>query len=390
MKVLHVITGLGLGGAEAMLAKLISSSKRYRHVVVSLTDRGAMAQSIEASGGTVHALHVNRASGLLGAPMRLALLVRQERPDVIQGWLNHGNLAAVGAKILARVPTPVAYNIRQSLLGLRFEKWETRQVIRLNARLSRRTAAIVYNSLTGADDHEAIGYDPTKRRFVPNGFDPGEFFPSDERRRRIRQELGIADDEVVVGLIARFHPWKNHRAFFDAASRIVSACPKARFLLAGKDMVPGNEELESIIPDSVLARCLLLGPRLDMSDLNRALDVACNVSHGEGFPNTIGEAMASAVPCVVTDVSDMREIVGDTGRVCRPDDPQMIAEAILELVNMEPAKRLELGQSARARISAKFSLQEIVSQYESIYDELVAGNRIPRQANTHGRIHESD
>lgn len=371
MKILHVITGLGLGGAEAMLAKLVGASNDARHVVVSLSGHGAIALEIEHAGGLVYHLRVDNFSRAPAGLRRLCAIVRHERPDIIQGWLNHGNLFAALAKLTAGSEAPLTYNVRQSLLGMRFEKWHTRQVIRIAGRLSPLTSAIIYNSNTGATDHESIGYDSTKRRYVPNGFDTNRFYPDATRRSATRADLGIGEDDIVVGLIARFDPWKNHESFFSAASEILKVEPAVRFLLAGEGMIAENEALAALIKDpQVRERTLLIGPRYDMPDIHRVLDIACNVSHGEGFPNAIGEAMATAVPCVVTDVGDMREILGDAGIVCEKS-PAAMVKGILELIQVDGQRRLFLGSRARQRIEANYSLPAIVSRYEAIYQQLI-------------------
>ena len=316
-KILHVITGLGRGGAEAMLAKLIGASAGYRHEVLSLTGKGEIGAAARGDGGEGRYAR-SRSRRAAGSP----------RCRGCARWCAaRARISSRAGSIMAISPrwredcwrgrdAPAVWNVRQSLLGMRFEKWQTRRVIRLNARLSRRTAAILYNSATGARDHEAIGYASDKTMLVPNGFDLDRFQPLPDRRAEIRRSLGVGEDEFLIGLIARFDPWKNHAAFFAAASDILARAPDSRFLLAGEGMAADNPALRALIRDPrVLERSLLLGRRTDMPALNAALDIACNVSHGEGFPNAIGEAMASAVPCVVAAAGDMPAIVGEAGVV---------------------------------------------------------------------------
>jgi glycosyltransferase involved in cell wall biosynthesis len=369
--VLHVITGLGAGGAEAMLAKLVTASTRYRHVVVSLRDRGVVGARIESGGVRVEALGMFGAAGAVTGLPALALLIRRTRPDIVQGWMNHGNLAATLGVLLARSRAPLLWNVRQSLGGMVHEKFLTRRIIGLNARLSALPRMILYNSLAGAAGHEAAGFARGKRRIVPNGFDLESFHPSPEARRLTRGELGVGEGEILVGLIARLHPMKNHAAFFAAAREVSRTEPNLRLLLAGDGMTADNPELLRLIPDpDLLERSLLLGPRGDIADLTRALDIACNVSiASEGFANAIGEAMASAVPCIVTDVGDSAEIVGEGGLVCRGTDPAAIASEMSTLVRGGPKLRVRMGRQARLRVEAEFSLPAVVERYERLYDE---------------------
>lgn len=384
--VLHVITGLNAGGAEAMLAKLVTAPGRYDHKVVSLRGRGAVAAEIERAGVPVEVLRFFGPAGAIAGLPALATFIRRTRPQIVQGWLNHGILAATLGVLLARSPAPLLWNVRQSLGDVSYEKFLTRRVIALNARLSGRPRMILYNSLAGARGHEAAGFARGKRRIVPNGFDLDRFHPSAEDRRRTRAALGIGDDEVAIGLIARFHKMKNHAAFFAAAREVLRTEPRLRLVLAGDGVTADNPDVVRLIPDpEMLERCLLLGLRDDVASLTRALDIACNISvASEGFSNAIGEAMASAVPCIVTDVGDSAEIVGKGGLVCAGTDSGAIASEMLRLVRGGPALRSRMGRQARLRVEAEFSLPAVVERYERLYDEALGSRGLDREKDQMG------
>ncbi len=189
----------------------------------------------------------------------------------------------------------------------------------------------------------------------------------------MRQELGIAKDALIIGLVGRFHPLKDHGNFIDAAARLQSEYPEIHFLLCGDDVTPENTALgQWIAARGIGARCHLLGPRDDIPRINAALDIACSSSYTEGFSNVIGEAMSCGVPCAVTDVGDSALIVGDTGRVVPPKNPRALADAWGELIKMCPEKRSQLGAAARRRIGEKFSLQAIAQRYEELYEAIAA------------------
>jgi len=383
MRVLHIISGLGTGGAETMLMKLVGGGGRHDHSVASLSGMGDLGPALQGAGVEVSATNMRSLSGLALLPW-LRGLVGQVRPDLIQGWMPHGNLAAVLASTVTRRKIPMAWNIRQSLTDLTYERPLTRRLIRFNARLSRRPRSIIYNSVVGAMEHEALGYAPERRHLIPNGFDLARFSPSPVAREQMRQELGIAQDEVAIGLVARFHSMKNHAGFFEAASLVLKQAPFVRFVLAGSGMEASNSELMAMIGDSgVRSRSLFLGNRPDVDRVNLALDLACNVSlHGEGFPNAIGEAMACAVPCVVTGSGDSAAIVADGGLICGDTSSATIAAGMLRLVEAGGDERARLGQIARKRMEDHFSLPAIVARYDDLYDDIAAdavGSEGPRE-----------
>jgi glycosyltransferase involved in cell wall biosynthesis len=264
---------------------------------------------------------------------------------------------------------PVLWNIRQTIYDLRRERWLTAKFIRLGARFSARPAAIIYNSQTSAGQHEELGYRAEKRVIIPNGFDCQVLSPDDAARKGVRAELGITDDMVLIGLIARYHPMKDHVGFLQAAAMIVQSHPQTRFVLAGTGVSFKQPELAEAVRQNELQDCvILLGERSDIPRLNNAFDIACSASAwGEGFSNSIGEAMACGVPCAVTDVGDSAYIVADSGFTAPPHDPEALANAIAHLIEMGKSERRQLGTKARQRIETEFSLPAIVQRYENLY-----------------------
>jgi glycosyltransferase involved in cell wall biosynthesis len=366
---MHVITGLDIGGAEMMLLKLLSAADSgWDSVVVSLTDEGTIGPRIVKLGVPVYSLGLRPR---LPNPLRVLTLRRianRLRPHLIQGWMYHGNLLSSLAGAFSRDRVPVLWNIRQSLYDLAAERKMTAAVIRKCASLSSRAAAIVYVSRVSAEQHEELGYQPSKRVLIPNGTDCDVFRPDGLVRREVRAELGISEDTILVGLVARYHPLKDHAGFLQAAFLVSMAHPEVRFLLIGKGLTPNQPEFATLISELNLnGRVLFLGERSDIPRLTATLDIACSSSWGEGFSNAIGEAMACGVPCVVTDVGDSAYLVGDTGVIVPSRNPKALAHAMGQLIDAGSAKRKELGMAARRRIESEFSLPTIVRRYADLY-----------------------
>lgn len=374
IKVLHVITGLLTGGAEMMLYKLSQFADRERlaPAVVSLSDKGEMGSSIEALDVPVTALNTPRRGLSVTAYFRLRGLIKEIDPHVIQGWMYHGNLAAT----LAGRGRAVVWNIRHSLDDISKDSSWTRAAIRIGAMLSKTPEYIIYNSHNNADRHEAYGYCQDKRRVIANGFDTDLFAPSEQARQKIRQELHLPPDSLIIGLIARYHPIKDHANFLQAAALLHKRRPEARFVMAGAKVEPSNMELMQIIAQSSLQGAVfLLGNRKDMATLVPALDIVSSSSRGEAFPNVLGEAMSCGVPCVATDVGDSRYIIGSTGKVVPPGNPEALAAGWQEMVEMGHEGRRRLGGLAREHIIKNYSITGVASQYERIYQSLVGQNR---------------
>jgi glycosyltransferase involved in cell wall biosynthesis len=282
-------------------------------------------------------------------------------------------LGGVAAKLL-RLPT--IWCVRQADLDDRIPR-STRAIARLAGVMSARLPdRIVYNSALGRETHRAAGHDDSRALVIPNGFDVDMFRPDADARRTVRRELGLSTDTLLVGLIARFDPQKDHVTFVAAARRIHAAHPGARFILAGRGVDVRNKELGAMLDVagvSAVTHCL--GHTDAVPRLTAALDVACLSSRGEGFPSTVGEAMACAVPVVATAVGDVPSLVGATGYVVPPRDPPALAAAVIGLLDAPPEERTVLGAAGRARVAEKFSLAAMVGAYEDLWREVATARR---------------
>lgn len=372
-RVLHIITGLRTGGAEMMLFKLLRSKRNsIESCVICLMERGPIAGRIESLGVPVHCLDLAQgALPGLGTVVRLLRLSREFRPSTIQGWMYHGNLAAwLAAKALS-VKARLYWNIRQTLYDRRLEGRLTRWMIGLGARLSSSPDKIIYNSRLSAEQHEAAGFFASNRMLIPNGFDLAVFRPDLEARRSVRHEFGLPDSTILIGHLARFHPMKGHGHLLAAARSVVSRFPNTRFLLAGHRITGENAELVSQIEmNGLRGKIILAGERRDMPRLTAALDLLVSSSvWGEGFPNVVGEAMASGVPCVVTDIGDSAWIVGECGRIAPPGDASRLAAEMCAILTLEPVSRQQLGLAARERISELFAIDRVGQMYADLYGE---------------------
>jgi glycosyltransferase involved in cell wall biosynthesis len=372
LRVTHVITGLGMAGAELMLYRLLSGIDRARFApeVISLTDTQPLGAKIAALGIPVRGLNLRRGPGDALRLGKLCAWLRAARPDVVQTWLYHADLFGSLAARFAGGP-PVIWNIRCSSAGEGFKRstvWTGRLLAWLSRRLPER---IVCGSEAARDTHKAMGYHAERMVVIPNGYDTALYRPDSQARHELRRELGISPEALVIGLVARFDPLKDHETFVRSAAALESIRPGVRFLLCGSGMDWQNETLAGWIRQLGLqASFQLIGPREDVRRIYPVLDVHATSSMSEGFPNVVAEAMACGVPCAVTDVGDSARIVADTGQVAPPKDPVRIAESWLYLLSLTADERDVLGKRARRRIVDHYSLAAVVRRYEQLYEEV--------------------
>lgn len=375
IRVVHIITSLQTGGAEMMLYKLLASMNRdeFESSVICLSEEGPVGEQIQALGISVQALGMKPS---LPNPIlfwRLVRWLRQTKPDVVQTWMYHADLLGSLAARLAD-GLPVAWNVQSGGLNPASDKRRTIWIQKLLAHFSRSlTGQIVFCSEASKAEHVKIGYSADHMPFIPNGTDIERFKPDPAVRQEVRAELGITGPDLLVGNVARFHPVKDHQNFIRAAGHIHRQMPNTRFLLCGDGIAWDNAELVEWVEQAGIREAVcLLGRREDVPRLVTAFDLFMLSSQSEGFPNVIGEAMASGVPCVVTDVGDAAIIVGDTGRVAPAGDSTRLAQAALDLLQKPADEFDELRQAARERIVQEFSLAQSVAQYGALYRAMVS------------------
>jgi glycosyltransferase involved in cell wall biosynthesis len=371
MRILHVITGLSQGGAERQLANLVSVFPK-ESAVFSLMAPGVMAEEIRKAGVPVYTGGVRRRTSAVWIP-RLCSAFKEVQPDAIMGWMYHGNLAASLSRWFGHRGA-LLWNVRHSLHDLQMEKLSTRWVIRAGALLGGCPNRVVFNSVTAAEQHELLGYPSHKRVILPNGFDLSRFKPDPDARRAWRDQLKVPEGRFLLGLVGRSHPMKNHLGWLAAYRILVDDGFPVHCVMVGN----GIAEPEGPVASSVRRLCLesavtLLPPTDSPESLYPALDLLVLPSRGEGFPNVVGEAMASGVPALVTDVGDAATVVGDTGFVASDTTAKGLSRAVLEALQQGSAKLIELGQLAQERMNENYSLESVAHRYRVVFENALGG-----------------
>ncbi len=385
-RVLHVITGLNVGGAETWLCRLLTGmaggcwGKRLEHRVVTLLPCGPLAEPIRALGVEVESLGMARGIPSPGAVLRLAGIMRSWRPHVVQTWLYHADLLGFVARALAFGSRPaLSWGIRCAYMDFSKYGLGTRLTVRACAALSGRVQTVVANSQAGAEHHvRELGYDAGTMRVLENGVDMERCRPDAAARAELRAEWGLGEGEVLVGLVARVDPMKGHDVFCRMARLVRERCGgNVRFVFCGQGTRPGEEgwpDLQAMLEESGLRdSAVLLGQRRDVERVWAALDVAVLPSLGEGFPNALLEALACGVPAVALDVGDAAAIVGPGGAVVPAAGDvearaRSLAAQVERLVLAGGEERTRLGRAGRVHVSGRYALEAAVGGWaEHLY-----------------------
>jgi glycosyltransferase involved in cell wall biosynthesis len=369
-KIVHVITGLNNGGAEAVLYRLCAYDKSHNHSVISLMNEGKYGPLLEEAGVVVHCLNMPAGRVTLSGLYQLFRLIRKIKPDVVQTWMYHADLIGGIIARLAGIKN-VFWNIRHTTLEPGHSKRSTILIANLCAKLSKIVPkGIVCCAKKAVEVHGEIGYDSSKMTVIANGYDLSDLRVIPNSQVLLTEELG--DIFPLIGMVGRFDPQKDHFGLLDAFALVKNTGVPHKLALVGRDLNTSNVALiEEVQFLGLKGEVLLLDQRTDIPTIMNSLDLhVLSSSFGEAFPNVLAEAMACGTPCVTTDVGDAGFIVGKTGWVVPPKNPQAIADAILIALN-EQQTNPEAWESrkvaCRERVVENFTIEIMTEKYHQVW-----------------------
>jgi len=376
MRVLFLIRSLETGGAEHQLVTLARGLRAAGHEpgVAVFYSGGSLESDLHGAGIPLYALE-KRGRWDVGFMRRLVLLVRRLRPDIVHPYLAVSNKVAAALRPFLG-GSRVVWGVRSAFMDLRRYDWLTRASYRLEPWLSPLADAIVLNSRAGAEHARKVGFHASRLAVVPNGIDCQRFRPDEAGRERWRSRWGARPENLVVGVVGRLDPMKDHATFLRAAGAIAPRHPRVVFACVGDGPEAYRRELEE------LGRKLGLGDRIrwehgtrDVQAVYAALDLLALSSYGESFPNVVAEAMACATPCLVTDVGDAADIVGDTGLVVPPSSTEALAAGLERALSWDDEERRRRGGAARARVEASYSVAALVRSSLDVFERVLEARR---------------
>lgn len=374
MKVMHIITGLTVGGAETVLKRLIEFdiANKDNIVVVSLTSLEVIGQMLRNKGVTVHALNMSTSPlGLCTGLWQLRNLIRQYQPQIVQTWMYHADLIGGLVAYLAGQRN-IVWNIRCSAVPKKNKL--TIAVVRISVLFSHwLPKKIICVAEAAKEVHIGYGYDATRMVVIHNGFDFADFTASKAQIATLKQSCRFSENDTVVGLVGRFHPEKGQENFVKAAAIVVAHFPQTKFLLVGRYCDANNKQLMAWLTERNLHQhFVLLGEHGDIPVCLAAMDIFCMPSRNEGFPNALAEAMAMGLPCVATNVGDVAILADKTAILVEPENEHALAHGLLEMLALPVEQRQKMGQCAKERVVHEFSIEKTLSRFEEVYQEVIS------------------
>jgi glycosyltransferase involved in cell wall biosynthesis len=361
-KILHIITGLEVGGAERALFNLLTHglNSQFENHVISLTGVGFYGPLLINSGVKVSAVNIREFT--LKSFYKICRIYYKFKPDAIQGWMIHGNLVGAILKFLSFNNCILLWNVRRSLESINAQKKLTRFLTFIAKFISNYPDAIIFNSVKSKSQYMAYGYNNIKSIHIPNGFDVAEWFPCMSDNLFMRQKLNISESDFVIGYVGRGHDDKDPGRLFDAFNVLSVNYPNLVLIAVGRDLSKYAKSTNKIH---------FMGQRKDIPRLMRVFNLLCLSSKVEGFPNVLGEAMLSGIPCVSTDVGDASEIVGSTGWIVATSAHGSLVSTLEIAINASGLELKARGINARDRILHNYQISSVVERYEKLYNSIL-------------------
>lgn len=373
MRIVYVLTSLGVGGAERQVLGLAQRMAARGHAVklFVLLPHGEADLTADPGGGPVGILHLGmsrRPGGLPSGVVRgFALAVREVRrfrPDLIHGNNFHGNILArlLGAALRG---VPVVSTIHNVYEG----GWPRMLAYRLTDALSRRTIAV---SEAARERYVRI-HAVSARKFgvIPNGIETAAFVPDLERRAEVRGSLGAGEDFVWIAA-GRLVEAKDYPNLIYAFSQLRIASGRTQLWIAGGGDAEYAASLRELSEALELGNVVKwLGVRSDLPALLDAADAFVLSSAWEGMPLAVGEAMAMEKPVVATDVGGVRELLGEGQQLVPAGKAGALAQAMFQLTKLGAEEREAMGREGRERILSRFNMDSRAEEWERVYEFLV-------------------
>jgi glycosyltransferase involved in cell wall biosynthesis len=316
-------------------------------------------------------IHLQRGARLriLACLVKFVKILRAERPDIIHSYLPVANVLGTASVVLANVGSLV-WGVRSSFVDFAHYSPLVKWADFFQRILHPWCRKIIANSEAGRSHLISQGLPGGKVISIPNGIDTQRFVIDRQAGAKHRINWGIAPQEILIGLVARLDPMKDHETFL-AAVLLLECCQDCvRFVCVGGGGEGRMAELLEVQHRLGLdGRIHWSGDQADMPSVMNALDMLCLSSKGEGFPNVLGEALACGVPCVSTDVGDATLIISDQSVTVPTGDPQRLAQAMAVMIKRIRAGGVERLQ-LRSRIVERFSIEALVERTEQTLKSL--------------------
>ena len=362
MKILYVITGLGGGGAEKVVAGLADEMSKLGHQVKIAYLKGQVIVYPENSEIELINLGLESVKNSKVAYKNYKQLLKEFKPNVVHAHMVHANIFARISRIFCPIPKLVctAHSNNEGGKGRML-------AYRLTHHLSDLTTNV---SQSASESFETLGAVPKNGiTTIYNGIDLERFQRNEQANLEVRLALGLSDNDLMLLAVGRLHEAKDYPNLFHAIEILLKQDDEHKniylFVVGDGDL---RSELEHLITEKKLSTQVhLLGRRSDIPQLMSAADLFILSSSFEGFGLVVAEAMACQTYVVATDCGGVKEVMGDMGILVPPRNSLDLAEALMRAINLPADEVIQNNMKAIEHVNKNFDLQIIVEKWLELY-----------------------
>ncbi len=368
IKVLHIITSLTAGGAQASLLKTVQNTKdkNILYGVISLKKNGIYSEEFRQSLDFYFECPIRISPKIIYDLFFLYRKITLFSPNIIKTWLYKSDMIVTILYFFMKKKPKLIWNIRCSDMGGRYDRGLNFIFIKVLSYLSKTPHMILYNSQAGINSHLKRGYSDQKTCLVKNGIDTNIFKPDKYNNKKFKKNLGIPENKLLIGIVARYDPIKGHSDFLKGIS-IFNNC---HALIVGDGVTKSRELKLALNKLKLKEKVTLMEQQKNIGSIISCLDILVSTSYSEGFPTVIAEAMSCQTIVIATNVGDTKEILGEYNFLINPGDPQQLSERIKNISKMKNEIKLSLEKKLRKKIIDNYSLDKMIDKYENIYNSL--------------------
>jgi glycosyltransferase involved in cell wall biosynthesis len=354
--------------------------QRVKTQVVCLAPGAVPAAVLRQSGVPVYDVALSRKKFSLGGFGELVKAAKAFRPDVIHAWGYTAQIFANGVRKKVDRKIKVVWTVGNTTPLPRGAGMIDRQKIKHAAKAAATADRIVYASDAGGAQHRRVGFPEGDSLTIPPGIDATRFKPDPAARRKIREQLHLAPESFVIGMVAPFQPEYDHTTFIKGIGELIKSNPHVAVVLAGHGVQKGNAPLMALVGGGTLAqRVQLLGEWSDLATLFNACDVVCSSALNDGSRMTLVAAMLCGVPCVATGMGAQGEVIGHYGVAVEAGSSAAFVKGIQRVLQLTPEKRAAMAQGARKHALQNYVYVKSLQRYLQLYYDLIGRQTLVTQ-----------
>jgi glycosyltransferase involved in cell wall biosynthesis len=365
-KILHIITGIGAGGAERVLHNIVSFDKND-HFIISLKKKNFIKTPYNFDNFKVIYLNLN-IFNFITKFIHLVYLIKKINPEIAQTWMYHADFfGGLAAKVAGT--KKIFWNIRNSTLNKK-TKFSTKLVLKINVILSFFIPSlIICCSKNAIKIHLLLGY-KNKFAYIPNGIKKKN---KKYYNNTLNKKVLIKKDEFIISYVGRWHLQKDFKTLFKSLKilKLVFGQNNWKILMAGNNIDKYNNDIIKLIKlYSLETEVKLLGQLKDVDKLYSLTDVnVLSSSNGEAFPNVVLEAMSQGVPCIVTKVGESKQIVSNYGWCVEIKKPLEFARCIYQAINLKKNSKLwnNLKLNCKRSVFQRYEMHKMIASYNQVW-----------------------